>query len=83
MKFTRRTEGTNAARTIFKKAREDPKSSHHVYVAAAQMEYYCTKDKKIATNVFELGFKKYKASEEYIIAYIDFLSHQNGNSKEY
>ena len=80
MKFCRRAEGASQARAIFKKAREDPRSSHHVYVAAALMEYYCTKDKKIANNVFELGFKKFKDNEEYILAYIDYLAHQNGEN---
>ncbi len=60
MKFCRRTEGTAAARAAFKKAREDPRTTHHAYAAAALMEYYCTKDKKVAANVFELGFKKFK-----------------------
>jgi cleavage stimulation factor subunit 3 len=78
MKFTRRTEGTAAARGIFKKGREDSRSSHHVFVGAALMEYYCTKDKKIAANIFELGFKNHKDSEDYILAYINYLSHQNG-----
>ena len=80
MKFCRRAEGASQARIIFKKAREDPRSTHHVYVAAALMEYYCTKDKKIANNVFELGFKKFKDNEEYILAYIDYLAHQNGEN---
>ena len=30
-------------RLVFKKAREDPRSNYHVYVAAALMEYYCSK----------------------------------------
>ena len=79
MKFCRRTESTVAARQIFKKAREDPRSNHNVYVAAALMEYYCTKEKKIAANVFELGFKKFKNNEEYVLTYIDYLCSQNGN----
>ena len=77
MKFCRRAEGTASARTVFKKAREDPRSTYHVYVAAAHMEYYCTKDKKIAGNVFELGFKKFKTNEKYVLEYIKFLSHVN------
>ena len=43
MRFLRRAEGIRSARTIFKKAREDTRSSYHVYIAAAFMEYYCTK----------------------------------------
>ena len=48
-----------------------------MYVAAALMEYYCTKDSKIAGNIFELGFKKFKTNPDYILEYLDFLSHLN------
>lgn len=43
MKFARRAEGIKAGRLIFKKAREDIRTRHHVYVTAALMEYYCSK----------------------------------------
>ncbi len=43
MKFTRRTEGIKAARSVFKKAREDPRTTYQVYVGAGLMEYYCSK----------------------------------------
>uniref|UniRef100_A0A6I8S1X9 Cleavage stimulation factor subunit 3 n=1 Tax=Xenopus tropicalis TaxID=8364 RepID=A0A6I8S1X9_XENTR len=43
MKFARRAEGIKSGRMIFKKAREDPRTRHHVYVTAALMEYYCSK----------------------------------------
>ena len=43
MKFSRRAEGIKAARAVFKKAREDDRIRYHVFVAAALMEYYCTK----------------------------------------
>lgn len=43
MKFARRAEGIKSGRTIFKKAREDARTRHHVYVTAALMEYYCSK----------------------------------------
>ena len=41
------------------------------------MEYYCTKDMKIAGNVFELGFKKHKTDRGYVSEYIQYLSHLN------
>ena len=78
MKFARRAEGVKNARTIFKKAREDPRSKYHVYVAAALMEYYCSKDTNIAFRIFELGLKKFPENSEYIMCYIDYLSHLNG-----
>lgn len=78
MKFARRAEGIKSARTVFKRAREDPRCKHHVYVAAALMEYYCTKDKNIAFRIFELGLKKFGDNPDYILCYIDYLSHLNG-----
>ncbi|MGH0157955.1 UNVERIFIED_CONTAM: hypothetical protein FKN15_034744 [Acipenser sinensis] len=78
MKFARRAEGIKSGRIIFKKAREDLRTRHHVYVSAALMEYYCSKDKSVAFKIFELGLKKYGDIPEYILAYIEYLSHLNG-----
>lgn len=78
MKFARRAEGIKSARTVFKKAREDIRSRYHVFVAAALMEYYCSKDKDIAFRIFELGLKKFGGSPEYVMCYVDYLSHLNG-----
>ncbi|KAH0620859.1 hypothetical protein JD844_021705 [Phrynosoma platyrhinos] len=77
MKFARRAEGIKSGRMIFKKAREDVRTRHHVYVTAALMEYYCSKDKSVAFKIFELGLKKYGDIPEYVLAYIDYLSHLN------
>lgn len=78
MKFARRAEGIKSARTVFKKAREDIRSRYHVFVAAALMEYYCSKDKDIAFRIFELGLKKFGGNPEYVKCYVDYLSHLNG-----
>ena len=43
MKFARRAEGIKSARAVFKMAREDTKCTYHVFIAAALMEYYCSK----------------------------------------
>lgn len=80
MRFCRRSEGTSSARAVFKRARDDKRSSHHVYVAAALMEYFCTKDKKVASNIFELGFKKYKDKVGFVTHYLDFLIHLNDDN---
>lgn len=77
MKFARRAEGIKSARSIFKKAREDVRSRYHVFVAAALMEYYCSKDKDIAFRIFELGLKRFGGSPEYVMCYVDYLSHLN------
>jgi cleavage stimulation factor subunit 3 len=41
------------------------------------MEYYCSKDTNIAFRIFELGLKKFPDNAEYIMCYIDYLSHLN------
>ncbi|XP_073984084.1 cleavage stimulation factor subunit su(f) isoform X2 [Rhodnius prolixus] len=77
MKFARRAEGIKSARNVFKKAREDIRSKYQVFVAAALMEYYCSKDKNIAFRIFELGLKKFASNPQYVLCYIDYLSHLN------
>ncbi|CAF0806537.1 unnamed protein product [Didymodactylos carnosus] len=77
MSFERRCDGIKSARAIFKKAREDQRTQHHIYVAAALMEYYCTKDNTVAFNIFNLGLKKYGQNVDYILAYIDYMTHLN------
>lgn len=77
MRFERRTDGIKSARTIFKRAREDPRIHHQIYIAAALMEYYCTKDTNIAYNIFNLGLKKHPQNVDYLLAYVDYMTHLN------
>ncbi|XP_076467376.1 cleavage stimulation factor subunit 3-like [Babylonia areolata] len=77
MKFARRAEGIKSARLVFKLAREDKRTKYHVYVSAALMEYYCSKEKSIALKIFELGLKRYADVPEYALCYIEFMSHLN------
>lgn len=77
MKFARRAEGIKSARQVFKLAREDKRSTYQVFMAAALMEYYCSKEKTVALKIFELGLKKFGDIPEYIRSYVDFMSHLN------
>ncbi|CAF1144036.1 unnamed protein product [Adineta ricciae] len=77
MRFERRAEGIKSARAVFKRARDDTRTNHQVYVAAALMEYHCSKDNNIAFNIFNLGLKKYSQNIDYILAYIDYMTHLN------
>nr|XP_047143845.1 cleavage stimulation factor subunit 3 isoform X1 [Hydra vulgaris] len=80
MKFSRRAEGISESRAVFKKAREDPRSKHHVFICASLIEHYCNKDPKVASNIFELGLKKYADNEDYLKAYIDYKIAQNDDN---
>ncbi|CAI9734176.1 cleavage stimulation factor subunit 3-like [Octopus vulgaris] len=77
MKFARRAEGIKAARLVFKMARDDTRTRFHVYVSAALTEYYCSKEKTVALRIFELGLKKYGEIPDYVLGYVDFMSHLN------
>lgn len=77
MRFLRRSEGIQAARVVFKKAREDSRISYHVFIAAASMEYLCIKDKTIAYKIYQLGYKKYGHLPEYVLSFIEFIKHMN------
>ncbi|KAK7107878.1 cleavage stimulation factor subunit 3-like [Littorina saxatilis] len=77
MKFSRRAEGIKTARLVFKQAREDKRSKYHVFVSAALMEYYCSKEKSIALKIFELGLKRFSDCPDYALNYIEFMSHLN------
>ncbi|KAJ3095319.1 mRNA 3'-end-processing protein rna14 [Phlyctochytrium bullatum] len=76
MRFTRRSQNIRAAREIFKKGRKSPHCKHHLYIASALMEYYCSKDVTVATKVFEAGLKAYTDEESLaalFVRYLDFL----------
>lgn len=82
MLYSRRAEGLQAARAIFKRVREDlnnPESriTQEIFVASALMEFFCTKDKTVAINIFELGMKRFSVNVQYAKIYLDFLMHQN------
>lgn len=77
MRFLRRADGIRSARGVFKRAREDTRITYHVFVAAGLIEYFCTKDKNIASKIFQLGFKTFGHITEYLLAYIEFLTHLN------
>ncbi|XP_054160446.1 cleavage stimulation factor subunit 3-like [Oppia nitens] len=77
MKFRRRTESITTARSVFKRAREDSRCGHEIWSAAALMEYYCNKDSNVTSKIFELGLKKFGNSPEFILSYIDYLTHLN------
>ncbi|KAI9330114.1 hypothetical protein BDR26DRAFT_807589 [Obelidium mucronatum] len=83
MRFARRSQSVLAARNLFKRARKSELCLYHVYVAAAQMEYYSSKDVKIACNIFEAGMKAFADDEaiaNYVVHYLDFLIQMNDDN---
>ncbi|TMW66509.1 hypothetical protein Poli38472_004274 [Pythium oligandrum] len=88
-RFARRAlgaKGLNEARTIFRRARKDERDgacSHHVFAAAAMLEFYSDNSdagREIALKIFELGLKKYIHEPDYVLCYLDFLGHLNDDN---
>lgn len=77
MRFTRRCEGILSARSVFKMARDDPRVGYQVYVSAALMEYYCSKDTTIGHKIFELGMKRFASNPDFVLCYVDYMAHLN------
>ncbi|KNC45972.1 cleavage stimulation factor 77 kDa subunit [Thecamonas trahens ATCC 50062] len=80
MRFAWRCLSERAARQIFKRARASPSCTYHVYIAAALSEFHFTKDLGIAVRIFEAGMEKYGTEPEYVLAYLDHLTHLNDES---
>ncbi len=73
MRFLRRTEGIKGSRLIFSKARKSPFCLAEIFVAAALLEFHCSKDPSIAVKIFELGVKRYLNSPLFTLEYLKFL----------
>lgn len=79
MNLARRTDGINASRGLFSRARKLPSEyiGYELYVVAARIEYHCKKDPIVAGKIYELGMTKYGNQTAFILAYADHLVHLN------
>ena len=77
MKFSRRTEGMKESRIIFKRGRSCVNITYHLFVCAALIEWHLNKDQNVARNIFDLGMAKFSNDPNYVLHYIQFLSHLN------
>lgn len=83
MKVVRRVQSLDGGRAVFAKARKSLQGSitFHVFVAAALMEYYVNKDKKVARNIFEFARKNFPTCTKLAYEYVAYL--WNINEWEY
>lgn len=62
------------ARAIFARARKDPSISHHVFIAAALLEWHSgSHDAAVAGKIFELGMAKFSTNSQYVLEHLQFL----------
>ncbi|GJQ14460.1 hypothetical protein GpartN1_g6251.t1 [Galdieria partita] len=72
MQFLRRVKGIEASRKLFMRARKEI-SDYHLYIAAAELEYYRNKNLDAALNIFELGLKSFPQVLDFALEFIAFL----------
>ncbi|KAL6140655.1 hypothetical protein ACLB2K_058953 [Fragaria x ananassa] len=77
LRFLRRTEGIEAARSYFLEARKSQNCTYNVYIAYANIAVCQDKNMKLALNVFEAGMKLFLHEPEYILEYLDLLIRLN------
>ncbi|KAL5725694.1 hypothetical protein ACHQM5_008810 [Ranunculus cassubicifolius] len=77
LRFIRRNEGSEAARSHFLSIYKSPNCSYQVYAAYAMIVFCLDKDSKNARKVFEEGMKKFMNEPKYILEYLDFLCRLN------
>ncbi|KAI0745191.1 hypothetical protein C8Q76DRAFT_764545 [Earliella scabrosa] len=74
IRFARRAQGLQSARTLFGKARRDRLTPWQVHEAEALMEYHCgNKDVQVASRIFEKGMTLFGDEVEYVLRYLHFL----------
>ncbi|EEB92558.1 hypothetical protein MPER_08912, partial [Moniliophthora perniciosa FA553] len=74
MRFARRAQGLEAARSVFTKARKDVLlTPWPVYEAAAMMEYHMGGGKEVAAKIFQVGMKLFRTDHEYLQRYLEWL----------
>ena len=78
IRFARRHEDLAAARKLFRRAREDSRSTFPLFIANADIEYFAGKDKTVGFKIFQLGAKKYSTEPEYILSFLKYMAHLNG-----
>ena len=67
---------------VFKEARKWPNITWQVFEASAMLELHWNKEPKIATNIFEVGMKRFSEDVGFVVRYLDFLITINDDGSE-
>ena len=71
--LARRTQGLDAARRMFLKARRSSHGGWQVYVFAARLELQHAHNVDVARNLFEFGMKQYGSEPRFVAHYVQLL----------
>ncbi|KAI0719877.1 hypothetical protein C8T65DRAFT_693151 [Cerioporus squamosus] len=81
IRFIRRTNGLNAARETFNRARQDSGTPWEVHEAAALMEYHYGKDAQAAKAIFKQALESFRCEVPFVLRYMSFLIAVNDESE--
>jgi cleavage stimulation factor subunit 3 len=79
IRFTRRCFDIREARKLFYQIIKMPNCTYQVYVANAELELYTNNNPKIAQHIFDMGFKIFNNSTNFLLLYVDFLFRLHDN----
>jgi len=79
IRFTRRCFDIREARKLFYQIIKMPNCTYQVYVANAELELYTNNNPKIAQHIFDMGFKIFNTSTNFLLLYVDFLFRLHDN----
>ncbi|KAI5120731.1 hypothetical protein M0805_006437 [Coniferiporia weirii] len=77
IRFAMRSEGLDASRAVFAKARKDKWVSWEVFEAAALMEYHVAKQAGVANRILGIALNRFKTEIDFVVRYLTFLMSVN------
>ncbi|EJD00731.1 Suf-domain-containing protein [Fomitiporia mediterranea MF3/22] len=77
IRFAMRSEGLEASRMVFQKARKDKFTPWEVFEAAAHMEYHVAKQPTVANRILSVAMNRFSQEIDFVVRYLTFLMSVN------
>lgn len=82
IRFAMRSEGLEASRVVFQKARKDKFAPWEVFEAAALMEYHVAKQTVVANRILSVAMNRFSQEIDFVVRYLTFLMSVNDENSE-
>ena len=82
IRFAMRSEGLEASRVVFQKARKDKYTPWEVFEAAALMEYHVAKQTTVANRILSVAMNRFSNEIDFVVRYLTFLMSVNDENSE-
>ncbi|KAL5512186.1 hypothetical protein ACEPAG_3471 [Sanghuangporus baumii] len=77
IRFAMRSEGLEASRLVFQRARKDKYAPWEVFEAAALMEYHVAKQTVVANRILSVAMNRFSQEIDFVVRYLTFLMSVN------